>query len=40
MRSFQVGVGAYDPSNDDVTHKAYYQWVPFVLFFQVYGNAA
>ncbi len=30
----QTGVGAYDPSRDRVTHKAYYQWVPFVLFLQ------
>jgi len=29
----QPGVGDYGP-NDDVTHKAYYQWVPFVLFLQ------
>jgi len=28
------GVGPYNPRKDDVRHKAYYQWVPFVLFFQ------
>lgn len=32
--SAQVGVGHYNPATDDVTHKAYYQWVPFVLFLQ------
>ena len=30
----QPGVGDYGP-DDDVTYKAYYQWVPFVLFLQV-----
>ncbi len=30
----QAGVGAYNPDTDDVTYKAYYQWVPFVLFLQ------
>ena len=34
MESSQVGVGAFNPKTDEVTHKAYYQWVPFVLFFQ------
>ena len=33
--SAQIGVGHYNPKNDDVTYKAYYQWVPFVLFLQV-----
>ena len=33
--SAHQGVGAYNPKTDDVTHKAYYQWVPFVLFLQV-----
>jgi len=28
------GVGAYNPKTDDVTYKAYYQWVPFVLMLQ------
>ena len=28
------GVGNYNPKEDDVKHKAYYQWVPFVLFLQ------
>jgi len=28
------GVGAYNPKTDDVTFKAYYQWVPFVLMLQ------
>lgn len=32
--SAQIGVGHYNPKNDDVTYKAYYQWVPFVLFLQ------
>ena len=31
---FQTGVGAFDKTRDEVTHKAYYQWVPFVLFLQ------
>ena len=31
-----MGVGAYNPAKDEVTYKAYYQWVPFVLFLQVY----
>ena len=30
----QAGVGAYNPHTDEVTYKAYYQWVPFVLFLQ------
>lgn len=29
-----LGVGSYNPQTDDVTYKAYYQWVPFVLFLQ------
>jgi len=29
-----MGVGAYNPAKDEVTYKAYYQWVPFVLFLQ------
>ena len=33
--SAHQGVGAYNPLEDDVTYKAYYQWVPFVLFLQV-----
>ena len=28
------GVGVYDAENDEVEYKAYYQWVPFVLFLQ------
>ena len=28
------GVGAFDHQHGDVTFKAYYQWVPFVLFLQ------
>ena len=28
------GVGAYNPTKDDVQYKAYYRWVPFVLFLQ------
>ena len=31
-----LGVGSYNPQTDDVTYKAYYQWVPFVLFLQVH----
>lgn len=30
-----VGVGEFNPSTDETSFKAYYQWVPFVLFFQV-----
>ena len=30
-----TGVGPYDPENDYIEIKAYYQWVPFVLFLQV-----
>merc|ERR1712130_543285 len=30
----QTGVGPYNPDKDDVSVKAYYQWVPFVLFLQ------
>ena len=31
-----TGVGPYDPTdpNEDLEFKAYYQWVPFVLFLQ------
>ncbi|TRY68309.1 hypothetical protein TCAL_03015 [Tigriopus californicus] len=32
--SSQVGVGTYNPKEDDVSYKAYYQWVPYVLFLQ------
>ena len=28
------GVGEYNKERDEVTYKAYYQWVPFVLFLQ------
>ena len=28
------GVGTYNHKTGDVTFKAYYQWVPFVLFMQ------
>ena len=28
------GLGTYNSKTDDITIKAYYQWVPFVLFFQ------
>ena len=28
------GLGSYDSKTDEITVKAYYQWVPFVLFFQ------
>lgn len=30
----QMGVGAFNPDTDEVSFKAYYQWVPFVLFLQ------
>jgi len=30
----QTGVGPYDPEKDDISVKAYYQWVPFMLFLQ------
>ena len=30
----QTGVGPYS-HNEDIKVKAYYQWVPFVLFLQV-----
>ena len=30
-----MGVGTFNPAEDEVTYKAYYQWVPFVLFLQV-----
>jgi hypothetical protein len=33
--SAHKGVGAFNPLEDEVTFKAYYQWVPFVLFLQV-----
>ena len=29
-----MGVGSYNREEDEVSHKAYYQWVPFVLFLQ------
>ena len=29
-----AGVGTYNHKHDDITIKAYYQWVPFVLFMQ------
>lgn len=32
--SASFGVGHYVPGRDEVVHKAYYQWVPFVLFLQ------
>ena len=32
--NFVPGRGEENPG-DDVTYQAYYQWVPFVLFFQV-----
>jgi hypothetical protein len=30
----QTGVGPYNPERDDIKVKAYYQWVPFMLFLQ------
>lgn len=30
----QTGVGPYNPEKDDISVKAYYQWVPFMLFLQ------
>jgi hypothetical protein len=30
----ETGVGPYHPTEDYITVKAYYQWVPFVLFLQ------
>jgi hypothetical protein len=30
----ETGVGPYIPNKDYVEIKAYYQWVPFVLFLQ------
>jgi len=30
----QTGVGPYNPETDDISVKAYYQWVPFMLFLQ------
>ena len=30
----QPGVGEFNPREDEIHHKAYYQWVSFVLFFQ------
>ena len=30
----QTGVGPYNPDKDYVVYKAYYQWVPFMLFLQ------
>jgi len=32
--SAHIGVGPYNPIEDETSHKAYYQWVPFVLFLQ------
>ena len=29
-----TGVGPYHPREDEVDVKAYYQWVPFMLFLQ------
>ena len=34
IESSQIGVGDFNPKTDDVHHKAYYQWVSFVLFLQ------
>ena len=31
----QTGVGPYNPKTDYIEVKAYYQWVPFMLFLQV-----
>ena len=28
------GVGEYNRDKDEIEYKAYYQWVPFVLFMQ------
>ena len=33
-RVSQTGVGPYDPMNDKIEVKQYYQWVPFMLFLQ------
>ena len=30
----QTGVGPYNPETDEIALKAYYQWVPFMLFLQ------
>ena len=30
----QTGVGPYNPKEDYIEVKAYYQWVPFMLFLQ------
>ena len=30
----ETGVGPYNPGKDYVVYKAYYQWVPFMLFLQ------
>ena len=35
IESVQPGVGDYNPKTDEVHYKAYYQWVSFVLFFQI-----
>ena len=32
--SAAFGVGPYNPTKDEARHKAYYQWVPFVLLLQ------
>ena len=29
-----TGVGPYNPTKDEISVKAYYQWVPFMLFMQ------
>lgn len=29
-----MGVGTYNSDTDEIVEKAYYQWVPFVLFLQ------
>ena len=34
IENSQPGVGDFNPKKDEVHHKAYYQWVSFVLFFQ------
>merc|ERR1712080_655979 len=33
-RVSQTGVGPYNPEKDDISVKAYYQWVPFMLWLQ------
>ena len=34
VESAQEGVGPYNQRTDETQYKAYYQWVPFVLFLQ------